>query len=149
MGEPKDLRTHIEHLIERAQNEILEASRDLAEGISKETGRFVPPISSDIEQMVDNVFDFAERVMKGQRKMVSDVVKAINDQTDRVAGVGQATTRKAVKQVTAARSAVADRVPSRKRPAKRRPAKRSGVKKTVARKSAPRKPTGNKPVAGR
>ncbi len=125
---------HIEHLIERTQDEILEASRELAEGISKEAGRFVPPISADIEQMVDNAFDFAERVMKGQRKMVNDVVKAINEQTDRAAGLGQATIRKAVKPATPARSAVAKGVPA---------------KKSAAKKRAPRKVAQNKAPTGR
>ena len=71
MAEAKDVRVHIEHLIERAQDEILDASRQLADGISKETDRFVPPISQDVEGLVDDVFDFAERVMKGQRAMVA------------------------------------------------------------------------------
>src|SRR5664279_2852058 len=107
MAEQRDVRKQIEHLIERAQDEILEASRELANGISKETERFVPPISNDIERLVDDVFDFAERVMKGQRKMVNDVVKTINEQTDRAAKVGRATTKKAPAKKAAAKKAVA------------------------------------------
>ncbi len=135
MTETNDLRTQIEHLIERTQDEILDASRDLAEGISKETGRFVPPISADIEQMVDNVFDFAERVMRGQRRMVNEVVKAINDQMERVASGGQATTRRAVGRVGAARSAVAERIPA----AKRQPKTKAAGKKRAPRKRSPQK----------
>lgn len=144
VAEPKDLRTHIEHLIERTQDEILEASRELAEGISKETGRFVPPLSADIEQLIDNVFDFAERVMKGQRRMVNDVVRAINEQADRAAGVGRTTARKTVKRVTAVGSTVAERVPAKKRAAKKRVSKKSSP-----RKRAPRKAAATKAVAGR
>jgi sugar-specific transcriptional regulator TrmB len=90
--EPKDMRQEIEHLIERAQDEMLEASRELASGISRATDRFVPPVSNDIERLVDAVFDFAERVIKGQRKMVGDVVKTINEQTDRPARAGRTAT---------------------------------------------------------
>lgn len=138
MAETSDLRTSIEHLIERTQDEILDASRELADGISKEAGRFVPPISADIEQLVDHVFDFAERVMKGQRRMVNDVVKAINDQTERAAGVGQATTRKAVGRVSSARSAVAQRAPGGNRPGKTAVKKRSAPRKRAPQKVAKR-----------
>ena len=99
MAEPRDVRTHVEHLIERAQDDILEASRELADGITRGTDRFVPPASTDIERMLDVTFDFAERVIKGQRRMVNDVVKTINEQRDRAADVGRATTQRAVKRV--------------------------------------------------
>ena len=89
MAEPKDVRVRIEHLIERAQGDIVDASRQLADGISRETDRFVPPISEDIEHLVDDVFDFAERVMKGQRSMVSELVKSLNEQSRRAAEAGQ------------------------------------------------------------
>jgi hypothetical protein len=138
MAETKALRTHIEELVERTQDEILDASRDLAEGISKEAGRFVPPISADIEQLVDNVFDFAERVMRGQRRMVNDLVKVINEQTERAAGVGQATTRKAVGRVSAAKSAVADRVPARKGSRTATTAKKRSPSKRAPQKAAKR-----------
>lgn len=63
--ESKDMRRKIEHLIERAQDELLDASRELGRGISRETERFVPPVSNDIERLVDEVFDFTERVRSG------------------------------------------------------------------------------------
>jgi sugar-specific transcriptional regulator TrmB len=126
MAEQRDVRKHIEQLIERAQDEILEASRELAQGISKGTERYVPPISKDVERMVDEVFDFAERVIKGQRRMVNDVVKTINEQTNRAAEIGRATTQKATKRVAAAKKAAAKRAPvkkaARKAPAKKKTA---------------------------
>jgi ribosomal protein L17 len=81
MSDPRHVRTHIEHLIERAQDEILDASRQLTAGITKGADRFVPPASKDIERLVDEAFDFTERVIKGQRKVVSEVVKSINEQS--------------------------------------------------------------------
>ena len=80
MDQSRDVQQRIDRLVERAQSEVQRLSRRLAAGITKETERFVPPVSQDIERIVDEVFDFAERVMKGQRKMVSDMVKAINEQ---------------------------------------------------------------------
>lgn len=132
MAEPREARRHIERLIERTQNDILDASRELAKGINKGTERFVPPISTDIERMVDDVFDFAERVIKGQRRMVNEVVKTINEQTDRAADVGRATTQKAGKRVATARKAVA-----KKNVAKKAPAKKTTVAKKNATKKAP------------
>ena len=127
MAERRDVRKHIEQYIEQAQNEIIEASRVLAQGISKGTERYVPPISKDVERMVDEVFDFAERVIKGQRRMVNDVVKTINEQTDRAAEVGRATTQKATKRVAAAKKTVAKRAPAKKA------ARKAPAKKTTAR----------------
>jgi hypothetical protein len=144
MAQPRDVRKHVEQLIERAQDEILEASRELAEGISKGTERYVPPISKDVERMVDEVFDFAERVMQGQRRMVNDVVKTINEQTDRAAEVGRATTKratqKATKRVAAAKKAVGQRAPNRKSAAKRAPAKKAAAKRAPAKKAARKAP---------
>jgi hypothetical protein len=132
MAEPREARRHIERLIERTQDEILEASRELAEGINKGTERFVPPISMDIERMVDDVFDFAERVIQGQRRMVNEVVKTINEQTDRDADVGRVTTQKAAKRVARAKKVVA-----KKNVAKKAPAKKTTVAKKKAAKKAP------------
>ena len=88
MAESRDLRDQIEKLVERAQDDLLDASRQLADGITKETGRFVPPISKDIERVVDEAFDFAERVLKGQRKMINDLVKTVNEESRRAAEAG-------------------------------------------------------------
>lgn len=137
MADRRDVRKHIEQLIERAQDEVLEASRELAKGISEGTERYVPPISKEVERMVDDVFDFAERVMKGQRRMVNDVVRTINDQTDRAAEVGRTTTRKATKRVAAAKRAPTKRAGKRvpvKAKSKRAPTKKV-ARKTPAKKA--------------
>jgi len=71
MAEAKDTRARIERAIERAEKELLQASHQLAKGITREADRLVPPVSQDLERMVDDVFDVAERVLKSQRKLVS------------------------------------------------------------------------------
>ena len=92
----------------------------------------MPPISADVERLVDDVFDFSERVIKGQRRMVGEVVKAINEQADRAAEVGRTTTRRATKRVAATKKAVAKKVPARKKAvAKRAPAKKKAVANPV------------------
>ncbi len=127
MDQPGDVQQRIDRLVERAQSEVLSASRRLAAGITKETERFVPPVSQDIERIVDEVFDFAERVMKGQRKMVSDMVKAINEQSHRASRTGQTGVARAVRKA---------------------PAKKAAAKKAAPRKAAPRKAaTANKAPA--
>ena len=70
MAESRDARVRIERAIERAQKELLQASHQLAKGFTREADRLVPPVSHDLERMVDEVFDVAERVLKSQRKMV-------------------------------------------------------------------------------
>jgi ribosomal protein L17 len=144
MAEAKDVRVHIEHLIERAQDEILDASRQLADGISKETDRFVPPISQDVEGLVDDVFDFAERVMKGQRAMVRELVKTINEQSRRAAEVGREATGRikkapAKRKAVARKGAVAKRGAVKKAPAKKAAPKKKAVAKRGAAKKAPAK----------
>lgn len=144
VAEPRDMRQKIEHMIERAQDELIDASRELANGISRETERFVPPVSNDIERIVDEVFDFAERVIKGQRKMVGDVVKTINEQTDRAAQAGRTATQRvtkkgASKNRTVKKGAVARKSTGIKSVAKKSAAKKTAAKKSVAAKKAPAK----------
>ncbi len=135
MAEPKDVRVRIEHLIERAQGDIVDASRQLADGISRETDRFVPPISEDIEHLVDDVFDFAERVMKGQRSMVSELVKSLNEQSRRAAEAGREATGRI--KVPGRTKAVAKRATKKKAPAKKKAvAKKTTAKKQPAKKKA-------------
>jgi len=124
------MRKQIDRLIERSQREIVEASRNLSSGINKGTDRLVPPISHDIERIVDDVFDFAERVVKSQRRMVTDVVKAINGQADRAADAGRTATRRITKR------AAAKKTPAKKAAAKKTPAKKAAAKKTPAKKAA-------------
>ena len=131
MADSRDVRKQVEQFIERAQDELLEASRQLADAISRETDRFVPPAAGDIERLVDDVFDFAERVVKGQRKMVNDVVRTINEQTDRAAEAGREATKR-----------VSTRVPATKRGAKKAPAKKAPAKKAAAKKAPAKKASG-------
>ena len=125
MAQPRDLRQRIDHLVERAENEVLDASRQLAEGITRGSQRVVPPVSQDLERVVDEVFDFAERVLKGQRKMVNDLVKSINEERRRAPwDAGRQATARAAK-----------RLPARWRGAKKAGTKKAGTKKAGAKKA--------------
>jgi ElaB/YqjD/DUF883 family membrane-anchored ribosome-binding protein len=135
MAESRDMRKQIEHLVERSQHEIVEASRNLSNNINKGTERLVTPLSNDIERMLDDVFDFAERVVKSQRRMVNDVVKSLNERADQAADAGRAATRRITKRAPAKKSA-AKRAPAKKSAAKRAPAKKSAAKRAPAKKSA-------------
>ncbi|MGP8060915.1 MAG: hypothetical protein ACLP9C_14915 [Acidimicrobiales bacterium] len=131
MAESNDLRRHIDHMVERAERELLDASRQLAQGITKGSQRVVPPVSQDLERVVDDAFDFAERVLKGQRKMVNDMVKAINDERRRAAEAGRKATARAAKRFPAKKRAGA------KKAAKKAPAKKKAVAKKAPAKKAP------------
>jgi 2',3'-cyclic-nucleotide 2'-phosphodiesterase (5'-nucleotidase family) len=129
MDQSRDVQQRIDRLVERTQSEVLSASRRLAAGITKETERIVPPFSQDIERVVDEVFDFAERVMKGQRKMVSDMVKAINEQSHRTSRTGQTAAARAVKKAAPRKTAASNRAPRKTAASNRAPAKkRSAVR---------------------
>ena len=119
MDQSRDVQQRIDRLVERTQSEVLSASRRLAAGITKEAERFVPPFSQDIERVVDEVFDFAERVMKGQRKMVSDMVRTINEQSRRTARTGQTVAARAVKKAPPKKRVTPTRAPAKKRSAVR------------------------------
>ena len=138
MAESRDMRKQIEHLVERSQREIVEASRNLSDNINKGTERLVTPLSNDIERMLDDVFDFAERVVKSQRRMVNDVVKSLNERADQAADAGRAATRRITRRAPAKKSA-AKRAPAKKSAAKRAPAKKSVPKRAPAKKSVPKR----------
>lgn len=146
MARSGDLRQRIEHLAERTQDELLDASRQFADGITRETGRLVPPISQDVQRVVDHAFDFAERVLKGQRKMVSDLVKTVNEESGRAAGRGRRVvggiSKKAPAKKAAAKKAPAKKVPAAKKAA----ATRVQTKRVAGAKSAPRKRVATKAV---
>ena len=131
MAESRNVQKQIEHLVERSQREIVDASRNLSSGFGKGTERLVTPISKDIERMVDDVFDFAERVVNSQRRMVSDVVKAINEQADRAVDAGRTATGRITRR-TPAKKAAAKRTPAKKAAAKRTPAKKAAATKVSA-----------------
>ncbi|HZM56391.1 MAG TPA: hypothetical protein VFC03_15325 [Acidimicrobiales bacterium] len=140
MAESKDMRKQIEDLVERSQREIVEASRNLSDSINKGTERVVTPLSNDIERMLDDVFDFAERVVKSQRRMVSEVLKSLNERADQAADAGRAATRRLTGRAPAKKSA-AKRAPAKKSAAKRAPAKKSAAKRAPAKKSAAKRAT--------
>ncbi len=150
MADTSDVRKQIEHFIERAEDEISHAGHQLTKGINRRTGRRVAPASEDIDQALHEVFDFAERVLRSQRRMVRDAVKAINEQTDEAAQKGRTATRRITKRATARRKAVAKRVAAvRKASAKRSPAKKSPPKKAVAKRTPAKKAPPKKAVAKR
>jgi hypothetical protein len=134
MAQTKDLRQRIDQIIERSEKELLRASRQLADGIDREANRVVPPASEDVERLVDNVFDFAERVVKGQRRMVRDVLKAVNDQMNRAEAAGRQATKRAGQHATTRHHARARHRTTSKNA--------SGRKGTASRPSATRTPTG-------
>jgi ElaB/YqjD/DUF883 family membrane-anchored ribosome-binding protein len=135
MAESRDMRKQIEHLVERSQREIVDASRNLSNNINKGTERLVTPLSNDIERMLDDVFDFAERVVKSQRRMVNDLVKSLNERADQAADAGRAATRRITKRAPAKKTA-AKRAPAKKTAAKRAPAKKTAAKRAPAKKTA-------------
>jgi ribosomal protein L17 len=126
MADTKDLRLQIENLIQRAQDEILSASRRLTKGMAWETDQFVPLTSQDIQKLVDEVFDFTERVVQGQRKLVREMVKTLNEQSRMSSRPGR---KSAAKKAPAAKKAA----PAKKAPAAK---KASAAKKAPAAKKA-------------
>jgi hypothetical protein len=132
MAESRDMRQQIEQLVERSQREIVEASRNLTDNINKGTERLVVPLSNDIERMLDDVFDFAERVVKSQRRMVNDVMKSLNERADQAADAGRAATRRITRRAPAKKTA-AKRAPAKKTAAKRAPAKKTAAKRASSR----------------
>ena len=136
MADPRDMRKQVEQFIERAQQELVEASRQLADAISRETERLVPSASNDIERLVDDVFDFAERVVRGQRRLVGDVVRTVNEQTERAADAGRDATGRVTKR--AAKKAPAKKAPAKKAATKKAPAKKAPAKKAAAKKTTGR-----------
>ena len=137
MAEGPTIREQVEEFVMQAQDDILAASRRLAEAITKETARVVPPAGSDAARIVNDVFDFATRVIEGQRKMVSDVIRTMGDATTR-AGKGPAPA-KAPAAKAPAKKAPAKKAPAKKAPAKKAPAKKAPAKKAPAKKAAAKK----------
>jgi hypothetical protein len=141
MADSRDLRLQIENLIERAQDEILNASRRLTKGFTQETDQFVPLSSQDIQKLVDEVFDFTERVVLGQRRLFRDMVKTLNEQSimtprhRRKPAAKKAPAKKAPAKKAPAKKAPAKKAPAKKAPAKKAPAKKAPAKKAPAKKA--------------
>ncbi|HLN15988.1 MAG TPA: hypothetical protein VK277_04445 [Acidimicrobiales bacterium] len=137
MVEAEEVRKRIDRLITKSQDEVLAASRRLSREITREASRIVPPLSADMTRLVDEIFDFTERVLDGQRKMVRDVLSTIDE-----SGPGhRLRQRHATKAAKKATKKTAKRAPAKKATAKRTPAKRGA-------KGAPAKTTGTRQTAG-
>jgi hypothetical protein len=138
MADSRDLRLQIENLIERAQDEILNASRRLTKGFTQETDQFVP---LSFQKLVDEVFDFTERVVLGQRRLFRDMVKTLNEQSimtprhRRKPAAKKAPAKKAPAKKAPAKKAPAKKAPAKKAPAKKAPAKKAPAKKAPAKKA--------------
>jgi hypothetical protein len=148
MAQSRELPDRIERLVQRTQDELLEASRQFADGLTKETGKLVPPLSKDIERVVDHAFTFAERVLKGQRNMVTDLVKTLGEESRRAAQAGQQAAGRIAKRAPAKRTA-AKKAPAKRTAVKKAPAKRTAVKKAAVKRSPVKKAAVKKAAAKR
>jgi hypothetical protein len=154
MAQSKDLRERVDQIIERSEKELLRASHKLAAGIDREAKRVVSPASADLERVVDRVFDFTENVVQGQRRMVKDMMKAVNEQMDRAALEGRRATKQAKKHMATrhrARHRPASKTASGAKAAgTRTPAKRGSTGKATrtSKAAAKRTPAARKRVAG-
>jgi hypothetical protein len=154
-------RKRVEELVARVQEEILESSRRLAEAFSREVERSVPATGDDITKLIDEAFDFAQRVIESQRRMVNEVLANLDDALDRgpaqlqeaaerataparkaiatqAKAVKKATAKKAPAKKAAAKKAAAKKPAAKKAPAKKAPAKKAVAKKAPAKKAAPK-----------
>ena len=154
MAQSKDLRQRVDQIIERSEKELLRASHKLAAGIDREASRVVSPASADLERVVDRVFDFTENVVQGQRRMVKDMMKAVNEQMDRAAGEGRRATKQAKKHMAtrhrARHLAGSKKASGAKAAGVRTPAKRESTGKATrtSKTAAKRTPAARKRVAG-
>lgn len=131
-----ELRIKIEDLIRTSQDQIMAASRKLTRGIASRTSEKVPEVGHDLTRLVDESFEFTERVLAEQRRMISEVMKTVSD----ALGDAAESTRS-----TATR--VASRPPVKKAPVKKAPAKKAPVKKASAKKAPARKAPAKKASA--
>jgi hypothetical protein len=136
-----ETRKRIEDLVARIQDEVLESSRRLADAFSREAERSIPATGEDITKLVDEAFEFAQRVIESQRRMVSEVLANMDEALDKAPGQLQ----QAAKKATApAKKAIAKKAPAKKAPA---PAKKAPAKKKATAKKTPAKKTPAKKTA--
>lgn len=138
----EELRTQVEQLVARSQEAILDASHRLAEGITRGANRNVPPVAEDVTQMVDDAFDFAQKVIAEQRKLVTEVLRTVGDTLGDAAESATATAKKVAAK--APKRATPKKAPSAKPAAEKPAAKKAPAKKKPAAKKAPAK---KKPAA--
>ena len=136
--EADELREQVEELVARSQKAIVDASRRLADGITAQADRRVPTAGEDLSRLVDEAFDFAQRVIEEQRKMLAEVLKTVSEALGDAAD-SAATTAKKVAKKAPAKKAPAKKAPAKKAPAKKAAAKKAPAKKAPAKKAAAKK----------
>lgn len=62
-------------LVRRSQDAMVEAGRSFAENATS----IVPGDTSQIEKLIDNAFDFTEKVIKTQREFTKSVVDTVTN----------------------------------------------------------------------
>jgi hypothetical protein len=129
----EELRTRVEKLVARSQDAILDASARMAKGITREANRNVPPVAEDVTRMVDEAFDFTQKVIAEQRKMVAEVLRAVGDTLGDAADTATATAKKVARKPGDPKP-TPKKAPAKKSSSvkKKAPAKKSAAKKTAA-----------------
>ncbi len=156
MVDSRDLGQRLEDLADRTRDELLQASRQFADGIMKRSGRLISPSSQESNSAVEEAFNFAERVLKAQLRLLSDLGKTLSEESGRAVESGRkalaATANKApakkqpaAKKAPAKKQAAAKKAPAKKAPAKKQAAaKKAPAKRKAAAKKAPAKRTAKK-----
>lgn len=60
-------------MVQRSQEAVLDATRNFADGMSD----LVPANREQVDRVIDQAFDLAERVLQAQRELAKSVVKAV------------------------------------------------------------------------
>ena len=138
-----ELRIKIEDLIRTSQDQVMAASRKLTRGIASRTNEKVPEVGHDLTRLVDESFEFTERVLAEQRRMISEVMKTVSD----ALGDAAQSTRSTATRVASgapAKKAPAKKASAKKAPAKKAPAKKASAKKAPAKKAPAKKASAKK-----
>lgn len=142
-----ETRKQIEEVVARIQDEIMESSRRLTETFSREAERALPATGEGVTDLIDQAFEFAQRVIESQRRMVNEVFSNMGEALERAPGQIEAAANKAraegekaVAKVTPRKkSAAKKKAPTKKASAKKAAAKKSPAKKAAAKKTAAKK----------
>ena len=118
MVESRDLGQRLEDLADRTREDLLQASRQFADGIMKRSGRLISPSSQETNSAVVEAFNFAERVLKAQFRMLGELAKDLAEESGRGIESGRkalaATARKAPAKKAAAKKAAAKKAPAKR-----------------------------------
>ena len=132
MVESRDLGQQLEDLADRTRDQLLQASRQFADGIMKRSGRLIGSSSQESNSVVEEAFSFAERVIKAQLRLLSDLVKTLSDESGHAVESGRKALAATAKKAPVKKRAVAKKAPAKKAPAKKRAAaKKAPAKRTV------------------